>query len=108
MTDIHESEVTVVKIQHINEDNVITILTAEAKGKVFITEISYGGFFTGIQHNKKLLFGERLIGTTTIAIHKSIERFENGHWAEKKLVAFGATNEVVVCSLKPIGVVLKI
>ncbi len=48
MTDIHESEVTVVKIQHINEENVITIITAEAKGKVFITEISYGGFFTGI------------------------------------------------------------
>lgn len=49
-----------------------------------------------------------MIGTTTIAIHKSIERFESGHWAEKKLVAFGATNEVVVCSLRPIGVVLKV
>jgi hypothetical protein len=41
-------------------------------------------------------------------VHRSPERFESGYWANKKLVAFGATNEVVVCSMTPVSEIIKI
>ena len=38
MPDVHETEVTGAKIYHITDENVINIVSAEAKGRVYKVE----------------------------------------------------------------------
>lgn len=108
MIDVHDSEVTSAKIYNVSDENVISIVTAEAKGRVCLIEVSYGGFFTGTTFTKVVLYEKRLKTTTTVAFHRCPERFESGHWSAKKLVAFGSTSEVVVCSMRPIKEIIKL
>jgi hypothetical protein len=100
--------VTGAKIYSVTEDNVISIVSAEASGRVCLIEVSYGGFFSGTTHTKVVLYEKRLKTTTTVAFHRCPEQFETGYWAQKKLVAFGATSEVVICSMRPIQEIIKL
>lgn len=107
MTDVHETEVTGAKVYYISEENYVSIVSAEAKGKVCMTEVSYKGFFSGTTHTKTVLFEKRLKTATTVAVHRCPERFEGGNWGKRCLVAFGSTSEVVVCAMKPIQELIK-
>jgi hypothetical protein len=107
--DAHETEVTGAKIFHVSETKKeIQIVSAEMTGKVKTIEIKDQGFFRGTTYTKTALYEKRLKTTVTVCVHKCPERFQNGHWDEKRLVAFGATSEVVVVSMKPIKEVIRI
>jgi WD40 repeat protein len=69
MPDVHETEVTGAKIYHITDENIINIVSAEAKGRVYKVEVSYKGFFSGTTYTKVSLYEKRLITTTTVAVH---------------------------------------
>lgn len=44
-------------------------------------EVSYKGFFTGTTYNKVPLYEKRLKNTTTIAVHRSSEKFKESYWS---------------------------
>ena len=86
----------------------IQIISAEAKGRVCQIDVWYRPFYMGIQHDLKVIFERRLRTLTSVAVHKPSNRFESGHWAQQKLVAFGSVSEVIVVSMKDIKEVFKL
>ena len=109
MPKIHTSEITGAKIYSVSEDNkTIQVVSSEVRGRVCLVEVNYRAFFMGSTFNKVVLFEKRLKTSTSIAVNRSAKAFEQGHWDQRRLVAFGSVDEVVVASMKPIKELYKL
>lgn len=110
MPDVHETEVTGAKVYFVGEDKKteVLIVSAEASGKVKLVEVKDKGYFRGTGYTKTALYERRLKTTVSVCVHRCPEQFDDGFWGEKRLVAFGATSEVVVVSMRPVKEVIRI
>lgn len=108
MDDVHDSEVTGAKIFHITDEGVVNIVSCEDQGRVRLVEVSVKGFFGNISYNKNSLFERRLKRTASVALLAPNLNYPNSFTDTRAMIAFGAMNEVVVCSMRPIAELFKI
>lgn len=88
---------------------IINIISSEETGRVRITEVTRKNLFGGFNHSTTSLFERRLKNTVTISLQKVEPDVHPSAFCDgKQLVAIGAVNEVVICSLNPIAELLSI
>jgi WD40 repeat protein len=110
MVDVAKSEVTSVKLLYITDQGTINIVVAEDVGRIRFVEVNKGNFFGSFNHNVIPLYEERLIGAATISVCRPSDQpgYVSRFCSQACLVAFGASNQVVLCSMRPIKELISI
>jgi len=100
--DAHQGEVTNCKIFHVTDEGTVNIVSSEDAGKVKFIEVVRKNLFGGYNHHVYNLIDKRLKGTASIAVQRPSDLYPSGFCDHRSLVAFGAVNEVLISSMRPI------
>jgi hypothetical protein len=77
-------------------------VSCEERGCVKYLELNKRAIFGGYSVNSEFLFKERMHDTTTISVYKKHRLYPNEFCEDSKLVAFGGSNLITICTMDPI------
>lgn len=106
--DVHGTDVINARIYYVDESENVFALSSEDSGKVFMVRFNKKNFIGGYGSEAKCLFNKRLKGAATIAPQKRNELYPHAFCDSSYIVAFGALNEIVLCTMQPIKEIFKI
>lgn len=103
MPDLHQSAVTNAKIISANPSGQVVIISSEDAGTVSQTTMNRRPFIGGYSITTEVLFCERIVGPSAIAVHVPNPMFPHEFCDESLPLAVGGIGNISIITLKPVS-----
>lgn len=77
-------------------------MSSEEQGSVKFIELNKRAIFGGYSVKEEFLFKERMQDTSSISVYKKHRLYPHEFCEDSKLVAFGGSNLITICTMDPI------